>query len=53
MGVWKVIVNGKDSGIIETNYPYASKYWSYRSQITGKKIVLKRVDQVDSKSGRK
>jgi hypothetical protein len=45
MGAWKVIVNGKDSGIVETNYAYALQYWSYRAKVTGKKIKLKRVDK--------
>lgn len=27
MMVWKVVINNKDSGIKETNYAYASKYW--------------------------
>jgi len=48
---YKVIVNGKDSGIVETNYQYAKKYWDYRarisrfrlSRITGKKIVLRKI----------
>ena len=24
---WSVFINGKDVGIVETNYEYASKYW--------------------------
>jgi len=25
---WKVFINGKDTGIVETNYEYANKYWA-------------------------
>lgn len=25
---WKVYINGKDVGIIETNWEYANKYWA-------------------------
>jgi len=25
---WKVFINGKDVGIIETNWEYANKYWA-------------------------
>jgi len=44
MGLYKVVINGKDSGIRETNYEYASKYWKYRALTTKKKITLKKID---------
>lgn len=25
---WKVFINGNDTGIIETNWEYANKYWA-------------------------
>lgn len=37
---WKVIINGKDSGIIETNYEWASKYWANKAKKSGKSIKL-------------
>ena len=38
--MYKVIINGKDSGIIETNYQWASEYWTYRAVVTGHTIKL-------------
>lgn len=32
---YKVIINGKDSGIIETNYIWATNYWSIRAVTIG------------------
>jgi len=43
MSQYNVIINGKDSGIVETNFAYANKYWQYRARTLGKKIVLKKV----------
>lgn len=37
---WKVTRNGKDLGIIESNYPYASQYWEERSRQMGKYFKL-------------
>jgi hypothetical protein len=37
---WKVIINGKDSGIVETNFQTAAPYWSHRALITGRIIRL-------------
>ena len=37
---WKVMCGKRFTGIIETNYKYASKYWKERSRITGKKFKL-------------
>jgi len=25
---WKVFINGKDTGIVETNWEFANKYWA-------------------------
>lgn len=44
MALYKVIIDRKDSGIIESNYAFASKYWKYRSRVLGVKIVLKKID---------
>ena len=41
--VWKVVINGKDSGIRETNYEYASKYWKGVAKARKVKISLKEV----------
>jgi hypothetical protein len=38
--VYKVIIDGKDSGIKETNYKYAYQYWKFRASILDKKIIL-------------
>jgi hypothetical protein len=38
--MWKVIIAGKDSGIIESNYAWASVYWAGRASLLRKKIVL-------------
>jgi hypothetical protein len=40
---WKVVIAGKDSGIVESNYPYASKYWEKRAKILNKKIKLQKI----------
>ena len=32
---WRVIANGKDTGIIETNAAFAFPYWSQRHTHTG------------------
>lgn len=37
---WKVYVDGKDSGIVETNYDYAVKHYKEKSEKTGKKYKL-------------
>lgn len=39
---WRVFVGGKDSGIVESNYAYASHYWADRSLALDKKIELRR-----------
>jgi hypothetical protein len=40
---WKVVIAGKDSGIVESNYPYASKYWAKRAKVLDKKIKLQKI----------
>ena len=40
MNGWFVRINGKDTGIIETNYRYAVSYWAERARITARKIEL-------------
>ena len=37
---WRVIVNGRDSGVIETNYAFALEWWSARATETGLKFTL-------------
>jgi hypothetical protein len=44
MSIYKVVINGKDSGIRESNYKYASEYWKYRARVTKQKITLKKID---------
>ncbi len=39
-GAWKVIIGGKNSGIVETNYGFAKRYWKQRGKITGKRVKL-------------
>lgn len=38
--MWKVIINGKDSGIWESNHKFAKDYWARRARLTGKRIKL-------------
>lgn len=42
---WRVFINNKGTGIIETNYPYASVYWAKRAQILDAKIKLIKENQ--------
>ena len=37
--MYAVLLNGKDTGIIETNYEFASKYWESQSFL-GAKFTL-------------
>jgi len=41
----RVIINGKDSGMIETNELWAAKYWAIRSLLTGDTVVLQPIAQ--------
>ncbi len=38
---WRVIVRGKDSGIIETNWTYAQAYWAQRAVKLNARIILR------------
>ena len=38
---WEVWINGKFSGIVETNYAWAKVWWAKRTARTGKHIKLK------------
>lgn len=38
---WRVFMNGKDLGIVESNFAYANDYWRERSRITGDRFILK------------
>ena len=31
---WKVYINGKDTGIVETNLEWATRYWKKRALMT-------------------
>jgi len=42
---YKVIVNGKDSGIIETNYEWAKIFWAKHERITGRRCELQLIAQ--------
>jgi len=42
--MWKVYIDNQYSGIIETNYAWASTYWQNRARLTNSKIKLKKVD---------
>ena len=37
----KVFIDGQDSGIVETDIEYATKYWQDRAQQVGYNITLK------------
>ena len=41
--MWEVWRDGHFTGIIESNYNYAVKYWAERSRLTGRKFKLKEV----------
>ena len=38
---WKVYINGKDIGIVETNYKYAIQYWTLQSKYIKGKVELR------------
>ena len=40
---YKVMINGKDSGIIESNFKHAAPYWSQRQMKTGLSIRLVKI----------
>jgi len=39
------MINGKDSGLIETVYEWAKQYWDKRATVTGFKIKLQPIAQ--------
>ena len=43
MNTWRVIINGQDSGIIETNFAFAKPWWDARAIRTGNCIRLKAI----------
>ena len=48
---WRVLINGKDSGIVETDYEWASKYWANQSRQTGKKYRLVKASMLGNNDG--
>ena len=40
--LWKVIINGKDSGIVESNEQWARPYWREQARLRGCRIQLVR-----------
>jgi hypothetical protein len=42
--MWEVFLNKRSLGIIETNWPWASRYWSQRCS-KDQRFVLKPLDQ--------
>ena len=53
--MWEVWRDGNFTGIIESNYNYAVKYWAERSRLTGQKFKLKEiiVDDTTTKASNK
>ena len=53
--MWEVWRDGHFTGIIESNYNYAVKYWAERARLTGQKFKLKGVfvDDPTTKTGNK
>ncbi len=43
IGLWKVLFNGKDSGIRESNHAWAKAYWEGRNKVSPLKIKLVRI----------
>ena len=41
--MWEVWRDGHFTGIVESNYDYATKYWADRSRLTGHKYKLKEI----------
>ena len=41
---WKVYIDRKYVGIIESNFPYASMYWKEQSRRHGYKVRLARIE---------
>ena len=51
--MWEVWRDGNFTGVIESTYNYAVKYWAERSMLTGQKYKLKEVfvDDPTTKAG--
>jgi len=49
-GSWKVFINGKDSGIVETDYQWASTYWEGQALRTGKKYRLVKAEDASKQN---
>ena len=45
-GQWQVCVGNRFIGIVESNLPFATRYWAMRSRLTGRKYVLKPVPAI-------
>lgn len=43
--MWRVFINNKDTGILESNYPWAITYWKERAKIRDAKIILIKENQ--------
>lgn len=41
--LWKVYIDGRDTGCIESNYAWASAYWQQRARQINAVIKLKRI----------
>jgi hypothetical protein len=44
---WRVFINGHDTGIVETNYEYANKYWAKVAVAKDAVIELKKIKWSD------
>lgn len=42
---WRVLIDGQDSGIIETNYKFALAWWAALSIRRGCRVTLKEIEQ--------
>ncbi len=38
---WRVIIKGRDSGIVESNWTYAQAYWAQRAAKLNANIILR------------
>lgn len=45
---WAVFMDGKYLGIVESNYTWASKYWSRRAVLTGHVYRLVQIETTKS-----
>lgn len=43
-GAWRVYVNGRDTGIVESSLPFAFAYYTQRHRETGHKYRLEEID---------